>query len=104
VSDESSTWETHCSRCGESYPRERESRICESCEKTLQMDKLLNGIRCGHCDGHGRVYGSWDDIERAMNGRDTVCPECGGTGRQEWGPDPDDVHPDLRMEVEMRVE
>lgn len=97
-------WERHCSRCGESYPRSRESRICEACEKQIQMSKLLDGVRCEHCDGHGNVYGTYCDVQRAMNGRDTRCPECHGSGRVEWTPDIEDVHPDLRFEVKARAE
>jgi len=92
-------WETHCGRCGDEYPRERESRICESCEKSIQMEKLTEGVRCDRCDGHGRIYGSICDIQRAMNGRDTRCPECHGDGRVAWEPETNEVHPDLRTEV-----
>lgn len=38
-------WETHCGRCGDEYPRHRESRICESCETELQWSKLIDGVR-----------------------------------------------------------
>jgi hypothetical protein len=39
-----------------------------------------------------------------MNGREHVCSECGGSGRVDWNPDLDEVHPDLRSEVKARVE
>lgn len=97
-------WETHCGRCGDEYPRERESRICEDCEKDIQRKKLLDGVRCDRCEGHGYVYGTYCDVQRAMSGRDEVCPECHGSGRVAWSPDLDDVHPDLRTEVKICAE
>ena len=96
-------WETHCGRCGDAYPPTRDSRICESCEIQLQWAKLVDGVRCARCDGHGRVYGTYCDLERAMNGRAERCPECHGSGRVGWRPDPDEVHPSLRGEVTRRV-
>ena len=93
-------WETHCGRCGDEYPRERESRICERCEKQIQRKRLMDGVQCDRCNGHGRIYGTWCDLERAMNGRDKLCPVCDGSGRTAWTPDPKDVHPDLRAMVE----
>lgn len=96
-------WDTHCSRCGDEYPREREERLCESCVKEIQRKKLLDGIRCPNCDGEGYVYGTICDLQRAMNGRDQRCPECHGTGTVAWKPDLEDVHPDLRMEVKVHA-
>jgi DnaJ-class molecular chaperone len=96
-------WDLHCSRCGDEYPADRENALCESCVKSIQMSKLMDGVLCERCDGEGWIYGTWCDLERAMNGRDTRCPECHGTGRVEWEPDPDDVHPDLRAEVKARA-
>lgn len=97
-------YEYHCGRCGEEYPRDRDDRLCESCVKSIQMKQLMDGVRCDYCDGHGYVYGTICDLQRAMNGRDELCPECHGSGRVAWRPDPEDVHPDLRMEVRARVE
>jgi len=97
-------WDIHCSRCGDEYPLERENSLCESCVKEIQFSKLMEGIRCERCDGGGWVYGSICDVQRAMNGRDTRCPECHGTGRVAWDPDPENVHPDLRDEVMLRAE
>ena len=89
-------WEWHCGRCGDEYPRERESRICESCERHIQYKKLTEGVPCERCDGHGWIYGTICDIQRAMNGRDERCPECLGRGTVSWNPDPDEVLPELR--------
>lgn len=95
--------ESTCMRCGDPMDRE-ESALCESCEKHIQWKKLMDGVSCDYCDGHGWVYGTICDIQRAMNGRDERCPECLGSGRVAWRPDPEDVHPDLRAEVTARVE
>jgi len=98
-------WDVHCSRCGDEYTADREKSICESCEKQIQWSRLHEGVRCERCDGAGRVYGTICDLERAMNGKDTRCPECHGTGTVAWQPDDlDNVHPDLRAEVKVRVE
>jgi DNA-directed RNA polymerase subunit RPC12/RpoP len=97
-------WDLHCSRCGDEYPLKRDHSLCESCEKEIQLSKLMDGIRCERCDGGGWVYGTICDVQRAMNGRDIRCPECHGIGRVAWRPDPEDVHPDLRAEVMARVE
>lgn len=102
--DDIDRWDIHCSRCGNEYPLERKSSLCESCEKAIQLSKLMDGIRCERCDGGGWIYGTICDVQRAMNGRDTRCPECHGTGRVAWDPDPEDVHPDLRAEVMARAE
>lgn len=101
---ESQHFDVHCSRCGTEYPRERENTICENCEKRIQLSKLMDGVRCTRCEGHGWIHGSICDIQRAMNGRDTRCPECHGSGRVAWDPDREDTHPDLRTEVMARVE
>lgn len=97
-------YEWHCSRCGDEYPRDRDDSICEDCQKEIQFEALLEGVRCKRCDGHGRVYGTICDVQRAMNGRDTMCPECHGTGRVAWDPDLENVHPDLRAEARARIE
>lgn len=102
--DETDHWDTHCSRCGDEYPDGRETRICESCEKKIQRRKIVDGVRCERCDGNGYIYGTYCDLERAMNGRDEPCPECRGTGRAAWKPEPEEVHPDLRAEVMTRAE
>jgi hypothetical protein len=99
---ETGHWDTHCSRCGDEYPADRDSALCESCVKSIQRSKLMDGVPCDRCDGHGWVYDPICDIKRAMNGRDERCPECHGRGRVAWVPDPEDVHPDLRAEVRAR--
>jgi len=101
--DDTDHFDIHCSRCGDEYPAERKNALCESCVKHIQRSKLMDGVRCDRCDGSGWIYGTICDIQRAMNGRDTRCPECHGTGSVAWEPDPDDVHPDLRAEVRFRV-
>jgi DNA-directed RNA polymerase subunit RPC12/RpoP len=103
MNDESDNGEHRCLRCSDEYPADREKNICETCEKEIQRSKIIDGVRCEHCDGHGWVYSSWGDIQRAMNGRDKRCPECHGSGRVAWDPDPENVHPDLRAEVPTRV-
>lgn len=92
-------WEIHCPRCGDEAPRNRDSRLCESCVKNIQTKKILDGVRCERCNGHGYIYDTWCDIQRATNGRDTICPNCGGSGTVTWEPDEEDVHPDLRMQA-----
>lgn len=92
-------WEKHCSRCSDELAGDRDSQICEPCEKEIQRKMILDGVPCKRCDGHGRVYSSIGDIQRAMNGRDRMCPNCGGSGKVSWDPDPEDVHPDLRGEA-----
>lgn len=96
--------EQGCMRCGDAVDHDRDSRLCDACEKHIQRTLLQKGTPCDRCDGHGMVYSSIGDIQRAMNGRDRVCSECGGSGRVAWSPDLDDVHPDLRAEVKARVE
>ena len=95
--------EQGCMRCGDTVDHGRDSRLCDACEKYIQRSLLREGTPCDRCDGHGMVYSSIGDIQRAMNGRDRVCSECGGSGRVAWNPDLDDVHPDLRAEVKARV-
>ena len=84
-------FDIHCSRCGDEYPAERKNALCEYCVKNIQWSKLMNGVRCDRCDEYGWIYGTTCDIQRAMNGRDTRCPECHGTSSVAWEPDPDDV-------------
>ena len=89
-----------CMMCGDSMRHSRDdSRICGTCEIEIQTTRLLEGVRCDRCGGHGYVYGSICDVQRAMNGRDTPCSDCNGSGRVPWEPDLEDVHPDLRMQV-----
>jgi DnaJ-class molecular chaperone len=90
-------------RCGDPCEDSWDDCLCDACKKHIQRRLIHNGEVCERCDGHGRVYGTWCDIQRAMNGRDTVCPSCGGAGREEWTPKLNDVHPDLRAEVKARV-
>jgi DnaJ-class molecular chaperone len=98
-------YDTHCSRCGDEYDSPgRDHRLCEDCEKQIQRSKLIDGVRCRTCNGHGYVFDTYCDIQRATNGRDKRCPDCLGSGRVTWTPDVDDVHPDLRTEVTARVE
>ena len=96
--------EQSCMRCGAAIEHDRDSRLCDDCQKHIQHKLLRKGAVCEYCDGYGMVYSSIGDIQRAMNGRDRACPECAGSGRVEWDPDLDDVHPDLRVEVKARVE
>lgn len=92
-----------CMRCGEDVEHDRDTRLCDSCQMHIQTSKLMDGVQCENCNGHGQVYSTYCDLQRAMNGWDQVCPVCDGSGRVPWRPDPDDVHPDLRREVEARV-
>lgn len=96
--------EVRCLRCGDDIGPNRDRRLCESCEKTIQLRKLADGVPCDRCDGHGWIYSTYCDIQRAMNGRDRRCPECHGSGQRPWNPDLEDVHPDLRAEVAARAE
>lgn len=82
-------WDVHCSRCGDEYPLDRENALCESCVKDIQTSKLRDGVPCERCDGHGWIYDTWCDLQRAMHGRNTLCPECHGSGRVAWKPDLD---------------
>lgn len=41
----------------------------------------INWILCPRCHGHGWVEDPLCDLQRAMNGRDTPCPECHTSGR-----------------------
>lgn len=93
-----------CIRCGDDVEHDRGSRLCDSCEKEVQTSKLLDGVQCERCNGHGRISGTYCDVQRAMKGRDQVCPVCDGSGRVPWRPDPEDVHPDLRAEVKIRAQ
>ena len=92
-----------CMRCGGTVEHNRGSRLCDACDKHIQRKMLRKGVPCDRCNSHGMVYSSIGDIQRAMNGRDTVCSDCGGSGRVAWSPDLDDVHPVLRPEVKARV-
>lgn len=88
-----------CMRCGDEYDEGWRDRLCDPCVKHIQRSKLFDGVPCERCDGHGRVYSSIGDIQRAMNGRDKACSLCYGTGKAAWNPDREEVHPDLRAEV-----
>lgn len=96
--------EQDCMRCGNAVEHDRDSRLCNECDKHIQRQLLRKGSACDRCDGHGMVADPICDIKRAMNGREHVCSECGGSGRVDWNPDLDEVHPDLRSEVKARVE
>jgi len=74
-------WDDYCSRCGDELADDRHDDLCQSCDDHLEHRRRERGVRCDRCDGHGRIYGTYCDIQRATNGRDTVCPECGGSGR-----------------------
>jgi hypothetical protein len=93
-----------CLRCGDAVEHDRDSRLCDECDKHIQRTLLRKGAACDRCNGHGMVADPLCDIQRAMDGRDRVCSECGGSGRVDWNPDLDDVHPDLRPEVKARVQ
>jgi DNA-directed RNA polymerase subunit RPC12/RpoP len=77
-------WDEHCRRCGDELADDRDDRLCESCKRHLELEARLNGVRCDRCDGHGYIYGTFCDIQRVMNGRDTRCPRCRGSGTVEW--------------------
>jgi DNA-directed RNA polymerase subunit RPC12/RpoP len=96
-------WDVHCSRCSDPIPPTREDHVCDSCRKAIQLMLLEEGVRCKNCGGHGFVYDSICDVQRSMNGRDTRCPDCHGSGRIEWQPEIEDVHPDLKTEVKARA-
>lgn len=93
-----------CHRCGDPLDEAWDDQLCDDCLKHIQHERLRTGVICDYCDGHGSIYGTICDIQRAMNGRDTVCPECRGSGRVGWEPELGDVHPDLRVEVSARVQ
>jgi hypothetical protein len=90
---------TDCMRCGDPLGDSWSDTICDTCKKHIQRKALREGVRCPVCDGYGEVHSTYCDVQRAMNGRDQQCPECNGTGKQKWEPDPEDVHPDLRYQV-----
>jgi hypothetical protein len=91
--------EQGCMRCGAVITHNRGSRLCDDCDKHIQRKLIRKGAACDRCNGHGMVKDPLCDIQRAMNGRDQPCPECGGSGRVDWNPDLDEVHPDLRGQV-----
>jgi hypothetical protein len=82
-------WDNHCSRCSDELAEGRDATLCKECSREIEMKRRERGDRCERCDGHGYIYGTICDLERAMNGRDTRCPVCHGSGRVPYEPEDD---------------
>lgn len=82
-------WDDHCSRCSDELEAGRDATLCKECSREIEMKRRERGGRCERCDGHGYIYGTFCDLQRAMNGRDTLCPECHGSGRVPYKPEDD---------------
>lgn len=82
-------WEDHCSRCSDELAEGRDATLCKECSREIEMKRRERGDRCERCDGHGYIYGTFCDLQRAMNGRDTFCPVCHGSGRVPYEPEDD---------------
>ena len=86
-SDGTEHWAVHCSRCSDELADGRDATLCKSCSREIEMKRRERGDRCERCDGHGYIYGTYCDLQRAMDGRDKRCPVCHGSGRVAYEPD-----------------
>lgn len=77
--------ETHCHRCGEEKDPDRESGLCEDCDRLLERRARRQGVQCPNCRGRREVVNCIDDLCHArgecMHGGNDTCRLCNGSGR-----------------------